>query len=223
MSYGSIVLDMDGVILDFEGDDFRWKYDAVREVLRSRGVDPSDFSRPQLDVFLGDEGVDACVESCEELGLDAGEVWEEIARKTTEARIEKVKTGEFTLYPEVKDVLEQLENMKLGLGVISNAPEKAVEAVITHYDLRRHLKYFRGVTGFDDLTARKPHPDHLKLAQAELKREPYAYAGDAESDLIAAREAGMDSVWVRRNDAKVDVRPDYEIENLREFLDIVEG
>lgn len=223
MTYGSVVLDMDGVILDFEGDNFRWKYDAVRDVLEKRGVDTSGFSRSELDAFLGDKGVDECVKACEEIGLNAGDVWEAVARRTTEARIDKMKTGEFTLYPEVKDVLEQLESMDKELGVISNAPEDAVEAVITHYDLRRHIKFFRGVTGFDDLTSRKPHPDHLKMAQAELKRSPYVYAGDAESDLIAARKAGMDSIWVKRADAKVDVRPDYEIENLEEFLDIIES
>ncbi|MFB6190030.1 MAG: HAD family hydrolase [Candidatus Nanohaloarchaea archaeon] len=221
MDYGSVVFDMDGVILDFEGDGFNWKYDAVREVLQERGVDPSGYSRTELDAFLGDRGVEACVEACNDLGLEAGDVWEDIARKTSEARIERVRSGEFTLFPEVREVLEQLEDMKLGLGVISNAPEEAVEAVITHYNLRKHFKFFRGITGFDDLTSRKPHPDHLRMAQAELKREPYIYAGDAESDLIAAREAGMDSAWVKRTDAKVDVRPDYEVKDLEEFIEVV--
>ncbi|MFB6147260.1 MAG: HAD family hydrolase [Candidatus Nanohaloarchaea archaeon] len=222
MSYGSVVLDMDGVILDFEGDDFRWKYDAVRSVLKDRGVDPSGFSRDELDAFLGDRGVEKCVEACEALGLNAADVWEAVARATTEARIEKIENGEFTLYPEVKDVLETLDSMQKRLGIISNAPDRAVQAVVTHYDIRNHFEFFRGIEDFDDLTARKPHPDHLEMAQAELKRDPYIYAGDAESDLVAAREAGMDSAWVKRNDATVDVRPDYEIKDLEEFLDIVE-
>lgn len=222
MSYGSVILDMDGVILDFEGDDFRWKYDAVRDVLRENGVDPSELSRTELDAFLGDRGVEECVEACDNLGLDAANVWESLARATTEARIVKMRCGEFTLYPGVKDVLERLESMQKGLGVISNAPDDAVEAVITHYNLRKHFKFFRGIENFEDLTSRKPHPDHLKLAQAELNREPYIYVGDAESDLIAAREAGMDSVWVRHAGANVDVRPDYEVQNLEEFLDILE-
>lgn len=221
MDYGSVVFDMDGVILDFEGDDFNWKYDAVREVLQERGIDPSDYSRGELDVFLGDRGVDKCIRACRNLGLEPSDVWEAIAQETSKARIERVESGEFALFPEVRRTLERLEDMKLSLGVISNAPEEAVEAVITHYGLRSHFKFFRGVTGFDDLTSRKPHPDHLRVAQAELKREPYIYAGDAESDLIAAREAGMDSAWIRRNDAKVDVSPDYEVKDLKEFIEVI--
>jgi len=220
MNYQSVVLDMDGVIFDFRGDDFKWKYDAVMEALQETGLETEGLSRSELDAFIGDKGLEECVEKCNSKGVDAREVWELIAEKTTESRIEMMESGEFCLFPEVKEVLKELKG-EVKLGVISNAPDVAVEAIINHYDLRKHFKYFRGVEDFDDLSSRKPHPDHLELARAELKREPFLYAGDAESDLIAARRADMDSVWVNRTEASMDVKPDYEIDNLREAVDIV--
>ncbi len=223
MEYRSVIFDMDGVLLNFEGDDFKWKYDAVREALREQGAGPEGFSRSQLDAFLGDKGIDACIEACKNLGLDPRTVWELIAEKTSAARREKIEDGSFSLYPDAEEVIERLRSAEVELGLISNAPEAAVEATVDYYGLRDHFKFFRGIVDFDDLPARKPHPDHLELAKAELKREPYIYAGDAESDLIAARNAGMDSVWVKRSDARIDVSPDYRVADTAEILDIVNG
>jgi len=221
MGYGSVVFDMDGVILNFEGDGFKWKYDAVRDALSQEGVDGSDFSRGKLDAFIGDKGTERFIEICSNWELDPATTWDVIAEKTSLARMEMIKDGQFSLYPEVKEVLDRLRDKEIELGLISNAPEKAVEVTVDHYKLRDHFKFFRGITSFEDSVARKPHPDHLVFAKAELKRPDYLYAGDAESDLIAARDAGMASVWVNRNGASLDVRPDYEIKELSDLIGLI--
>lgn len=221
MKYGSVVLDMDGVVLDFKGDNFNWKYEAVREVLREEGVDPKDFSREQLGAFMGDKGVRACVEKCNENDLDAEKVWTKIAEETSRKRAEKIKSGEFKLFPEIREVVEELHSLDIELGVISNAPEMAIEETITYFDLKKFFKFYRGIEDFEDLTDRKPHPDHLEFARAELKREPFLYAGDAESDIMAAKNADMDSAWVKRNGGNIDTAPDHTVSSLSELLDIV--
>jgi len=221
MKYGSVVLDMDGVILDFKGDDFKWKYDAVRKVLEEEGVDPGGFSREQLGAFMGDKGVRECIEKCNESNLDAEKVWTKIAEETSHRRAEKIKEGEFTLFPEVRETLEELHSLDIELGVISNAPEMAIEETISYFDLKKFFKFYRGIEDFEDLTDRKPHPDHLEFARAELKREPFIYAGDAESDIMAAKNAGMESVWVKREEGTVDTSPDYTVSSLEELMEIV--
>jgi len=220
MNYQSVVLDMDGVIFDFRGDDFKWKYDAVMEALQETGLETEGLSRSELDAFIGDKGLEECVEKCNSKGVDAREVWELIAEKTTESRIEMMESGEFCLFPEVKEVLKELKG-EVKLGVISNAPDVAVEAIINHYDLRKHFKYFRGVEDFDDLSSRKPHPDHLEFARVELEREPFLYVGDRNVDVEAAKNAGMDSAIVKRSYSDIRESPDYMIEDVFELLSIM--
>ncbi len=223
MEYGSVIFDMDGVVLKFDGgNDFKWKYDAVRDALRQLEVDPGEMSRLDLDAFMGDQGVEKCVEACEKQGIDPAETWEMIAEKTTRARVQMMKNGTFQLYPDAGNAIEVLREDEVELGLISNAPEMAVEATVNFYELKCHLEFFRGITSFRDLFSRKPHPDHLEFAKAELRRTPFLYVGDVESDIIAARDAGIDSVWVKRNGGAMDVKPDYEIESLDRLVGIVE-
>ncbi len=224
MEYGSVVLDMDGVVLNFEGgNNFRWKYDAVRSALEEMGVEPGGMERSELDAFLGDRGFKECVKACKEAGIDPGQTWELIAEKTTEARMCMMDEGRFSIYPDASEALEQLHSDDVQLGLISNAPEKAVEAMVDHFGMRDRFEFFRGITDFEDLTSRKPHPDHLEFARAELKRSPFIYAGDAESDVLAAKRADMDSVWIRRDGGSIDTRPDYVLESLDGQVALLRG
>ena len=217
MSYGSVVFDLDGVLLDSTGDE-RWKYDAVREALEELGVDASDLDETVLDSVLGDGGYEECIKVCKELGVNPQRAWSLVAEKTSEARMEMIEKHGFGLVEDAKQVLEELREEQVKLGVISNAPDQAVELVIDHFDLRGYFKFFRGVQSFEDLKDRKPHPNHLELAKFQLKREPYLYIGDHESDVEAAINAEMDSVWIHPDNHE---EPTYTVESLDELSSIV--
>lgn len=217
MNYRSVVFDMDGVILNFEGDNFKWKYDAVRKILREHGVEPEGMSREKLGKFLGDGGVKKCVEVCNNYGVDAEAVWTGIAEETSKRRAEKIKEDQFALFPEVREVIERLHDEDVQLGVISNAPEMAIMETVEYFDLKQYFDFYRGIEDFQDLSDRKPHPDHLNFARAELKRDPFLYAGDHESDVEAAIAAGMDSYWVNRYSRRIDQSPTYQAGDLKEL------
>jgi phosphoglycolate phosphatase-like HAD superfamily hydrolase len=221
MEYGSVIFDMDGVILNSLVDDENWKFEAVREALRDKNVDPEGLSRSELGAVMGDQGYKEVVRKSAELGLDPGEIWRHVAFKTTEARAGQIRDGNFEIYDGARQVIEFLHSEDVELGIISNAPEKAVEATIEYYDLKKYFKFYAGVRNFEDLQARKPNPNHLELAKAELKRKPMVYVGDAESDVIAAQRADLDSIWVNRSDSRGDVQPDYEISEMREMEELV--
>ncbi|MFB6215685.1 MAG: HAD family hydrolase [Candidatus Nanohaloarchaea archaeon] len=221
MKYNSVIFDMDGVVLDFRGNGFRWKYDAVRKVLKNHGVDPEGFSREKLGRFLGDHGVKSCVEACNAQGVDSKDVWTDIAEETSRRRAEKMKEGDFMLFEEVRDTLKTLKNQEVVMGLISNAPEMAIRETINFFDLKSFFRFYRGIENFEDLSDRKPHPDHLNFAKAELKRSPYLYVGDHESDIEAARRAEMDSLWINRGEGSKDTEPTYERKSIGELPDIV--
>jgi HAD superfamily hydrolase (TIGR01549 family) len=220
MEFKSVVFDMDGVILNSLVNSEQWKYDAVDQSLEERGLDPEELSKRQKDSLLGDKGYSHCVKTAKEVGVNPRKVWNLIAEKTTLARERQLENGDFELYDHAKDTIEALHEEEVELGIISNAPEMAVELAIEHFDLKRYFKFYAGVRNFEDLQARKPHPNHLELAKAELKRDPFAYVGDAESDLIAAQRAEMSSIWVKRSEASMDVTPDYEVKKVSEIKNI---
>lgn len=216
-----MVFDMDGVILNSLVNDEEWKYDAVNEALRSEGVDPNELSKDKKDSLLGDQGYAECVKTSKDVGVNPRKVWTEVAEKTTVARERQLENGDFELYDGTRETIKALHDNDIKMGIISNAPERAVELTIEHFDLKRFFKFYAGVRNFEDLRSRKPHPNHLEMAKAELKRDPYTYVGDHESDLLAARRAEMSSVWIRRENTQVNVKPDYTIDHVREIMDKV--
>lgn len=217
MKYGSVIFDMDGVLLNSLVEDEKWKYDAVRQALEEKDLEPSDVSRHDLERFLGDYGRQECIEACKEYDLNPDEVWELVAETTNLARIRKVKKGDFRLYSDARSFLEALHPRDPGMGVISNAPEAAVKTTMQFFNLEHYFNYYRGVESFQDLRKRKPHPDHLEIAEAELKKPPFLYIGDAASDIEAANRAGMDSAWINRKKSDEKSGADYEAIDLEEL------
>lgn len=221
MEFNSVVFDMDGVILNSLVDNEEWKYNAVNEALDEEGVDPESLSKEKKDSLLGDQGYSDCVKTAKDVGVNPRKVWNTVAEKTTLSREKQLENGKFELYDGARDTIESLHDKDIQLGIISNAPEMAVELTIDHFDLKRFFKFYAGVRNFEDLQARKPHPNHLELAKAELKRNPFTYVGDHESDLIAAHRAEMSSIWVKRTENEVDVTPDYTVTSAKEIQDVI--
>lgn len=222
MKYSSVIFDMDGVILNSLVKNEQWKYQAVRRALEKKDVNVREVSKKDLERFLGDYGRKQCISVCAEYGLDAAEMWKLIAETTNIARIEKIKNGDFRLYSDARSLLEALHVRDSGMAVISNAPEDAVKTTVQSFNISKYFEYYRGVESFEDLRERKPHPDHLKIAEAELKREPFLYIGDSVSDVKAAKNADMDCAWVRRKPVEQKVEADYIVEDLKELGDSLE-
>ncbi len=218
MDYGSVVFDMDGVILD-SMKDHSWTYDAVEKVARKEGVE-RELGENEKAALLGEQGTERCVRLCQELGLDSRQVWTEICGATTKARIREIKSNGMGLVDGVEEVVNQFHSQDVRLALISNAPDEAVEFVVKYFGLESRFDFYLGLRDFEDLALKKPAPDHLEVAKAELGRNPYLYVGDAESDVIAAHRANMDSAWLHPS-KESDVRADYELKTLNSLLEIV--
>lgn len=220
MAYSSVIFDMDGVLLNSLVNGEEWKYRAVDRALKDKDIDPDDLTQGDKNAVLGDQGYKACLKKSSSLGVDPREIWSIVAQETTEARREELDEGGFELYPGVKDTIKALHQRDIPMAVISNAPESAVKMMVESFDLKQYFKFYAGIRNFEDLRARKPHPNHLELAKAELKRNPFIYVGDSDSDLEAAERAGMDSIWIRRS-GDVQSGHSFEADHLSDITEYV--
>ncbi|MFB6203694.1 MAG: HAD family hydrolase [Candidatus Nanohaloarchaea archaeon] len=223
MGYDAAVFDMDGVILNSFVESEEWKFEAVRSALRNEGADPDGLERDELREILGDKGYKACVKKAMEVGVNPRDIWTEVAERTVSARKRQLENGDFQLYDGVRETLESIHR-EVEMALISNAPDEAVMLTVDHFDLKEYFEFYLGIRNFEDLQARKPHPNHLEVAKAEINKESPLYVGDAESDIIAAHRADMDAVWVNRdgvNPEKLDVSPEYEVREISEILEII--
>jgi HAD superfamily hydrolase (TIGR01549 family) len=217
MEYNSIIFDMDGVILNSFTESEEWKYEAVKSSIEELGASPEKIPKEDMDKILGDKGYGECIKACNKHGLNPRKAWKLVAEKTTLARIEKIKKGDFKLYEGVLETLKILRENEVKTALISNAPEEAVEATIQEFNLAKYFKFYRGIRNFEDLRERKPHPNHLEIAKAELKSNPYLYVGDSKSDIEAANNAKIASMWVHSRENNITDDPDYEVNTISEL------
>ena len=99
------------------------------------------------------------------------------------------------VYPGVFDVLEELTKKHVPLGVCTNKPSVMAEIVLDQLNL---APYFCGMTAGDDVDHPKPDGRHITetLKRMGASKEGAVMVGDSESDLAAARDAGIGAVAV---------------------------
>lgn len=105
--------------------------------------------------------------------------------------------GKLPAFAEAAGCLAQLQESGQHLFAFSNGSGKAVDAVLTHANLRT---YFADIVSVDEISTFKPHP----AVYAHFLRRSGAQGGDAwlvssnPFDVIGALAAGMQAAWVQR-------------------------
>ncbi len=139
--------------------------------------------------------------------------------------------------PVVRDMLILLREMNLRIGVLSNRDREFLLHELNYIENGTWADLFDTVVGGDDTKNRKPAPDPILKAIANLDTIPGAhcwYVGDSTTDIIAAKKAGVTSVFY--NGAKWEPdwvakifpgtknhphQPDYVVNDFNEFLELV--
>ncbi|WP_186394111.1 phosphoglycolate phosphatase [Stappia sp. TSB10GB4] len=105
-------------------------------------------------------------------------------------------TGRTSLLPGAKEVLAEGAASGLGLAVVTNKPEGFSRTILAHFGLDAVVPV---VVGGDTCATRKPEPDMLLHAAAQLGAVPATtvMVGDSGADVASARAAGMKVVLVR--------------------------
>jgi len=102
------------------------------------------------------------------------------------------------VYPEVKDSLSRLKQMRLKLGVVTRGYELDIEQILPRAGLE---EFFDICVGADTTGNRKPSPEAFKHALKRLEVEPEEaiFVGDSiEQDYFGAQKVGMKPVLIQR-------------------------
>jgi len=122
-----------------------------------------------------------------------------------------------TVYPGVVEALQVLGGRK---STASTKGTNGSRAILQQFGLLQHFDHVQGTDGFPC----KPAPDVILNALAALGAQPddCLMIGDAPSDMIAGKSAGVKTCAVRYGYGKEDElaqhQPDYWVADLRELL-----
>lgn len=165
------LFDLDGTVLDTSA---AHAY-AAEAALRGRGLpcDPAFVRR----FLIAQDGAAAGLP--EALYLS---VWQDMQPLYGEA-LPSVRP-----FPGAPETLHALAKASHRLGVVTSKQRWAVELELRQ---TRLADAFEVVVCRDDTSQHKPNPQPLLLAQARLGLSGGAYLGDQDTDVLAARAAGM--------------------------------
>lgn len=185
----AVVFDLDGTLIDSAPDLAR----AINAVLSEDGRD--NVSLAQVHRFIGD-GARVLVKRAM---AATGEVLTEDALDAVTTRFldhyGSHVAVDTVLFPGAGETLDHLKAHGLKIGICTNKPQAATEAVLRHFGLDRWVD---AIGGGDRFPVRKPDPGHLRGVLGDLAIPPTGtvMVGDNEHDMAVARAAGTGSVLV---------------------------
>ena len=150
----AVIFDMDGLLIDSEPF---WKQ-AEKRVFSAIGVEITDAlsaktmgmtTREATEFWLKHAGLSLSQEAMEKVGND---VIDEVASLTA---------SQGQALPGVHNLLEELKQHRLKIGLATNAPASLVPVVLERLDI---TAFFDNYVADDDVEQGKPHPAIYQLA-----------------------------------------------------------
>lgn len=165
-----ILFDLDGTLLDTLED----LADSVNHILAANGYPARTLA--EVRAFVGN-GAGQLIRKAAPEGTDVEALLSQFQRYYADHC--QIKTRP---YPGILEALAELSR-KYPLAIVSNKPDAAVKALCA--------QYFPGIPAMGETAQcpRKPAPDMVLRAMAELGVERCIYVGDSEVDIQTAHNA----------------------------------
>jgi HAD superfamily hydrolase (TIGR01549 family) len=216
MSYEAVLFDNDGVLVEPVGRSVLRR--ATWEAFDALGVsdpDPDDVDRVSIGVTP-----DLLSTVCATYDLDPERFWRARDYHSSHAQRAELRAGRAALY----DDFDAVRDVDAPRGIVSSNQQETVEFM---HDFFATRDLFATAYGRDptirSLSRKKPDPYYLHRALSDLDADAALFVGDSESDVLAARNAGLDAAFVRRphrESYELSVAPTYELDGLADLLDI---
>lgn len=133
-----------------------------------------------------------------------------------------------SIYPDVKQTIQQLSSEKYKLGIFSNtpwqSPGKLMDQLLKKFNL---IQYFPVRFYSGDLKLRKPNPKIFDpFLDLGLSRDCMIYIGDSSVDIQVSKNFGIPCIWVNRlnNLLPIDApKPDLVVQLLTEIPELIQN
>ncbi len=185
----TVIFDLDGTLVDTAPD----LCHALNHVLEQEGYPPLALEKMRPHVALGAAQIMAA--GLYEAGAKVPEnVFHDMVARMV-AHYEAHIAVDSRIYPGIEAVLTGMQRQNMTLAVCTNKYEHLAEKLLQEIGLR---DYFRAVAGGDSYPVKKPDPGHLTslLEQVNGRPERAVMVGDSDTDIAAARGAGIPVVAV---------------------------
>lgn len=211
-----LIFDLDGTLLDSLED----LADSANHVLASHGfpIHPVDAYR----YFVGD-GMPTLIRRILPEGQKEGEIFDTCLREF-KAYYDIHMYDKTTVYPGVKEVLEELQRRGIKIAVATNKAQFAVAPLMTDYF---PTITFSALIGQREGVPVKPDPQIVNdiLAASNCTQEETFYLGDTAVDMQTAHRAGIEAIgllWGYRTREELEgEHAEYIIAAPHEILDLL--
>lgn len=219
--YDSLILDYDGVLVTV--------LDRERRIEACCRVALAEFS--SRDISLSRESITTLSHSVapekiqsmsDKLDATPERLWR--FRDDVLATVLKDAADEGTKrpYPDVA----ALSDLDVPLGIASNNQLRVVEHSVEEYEMTDRFEAIHArEPELASLERKKPAPTLLERTWEDIGGSNPLYVGDKQKDIIAARRAGMEVAFVRREhnrDRQLEYEPTHEITSLQEIVPFFE-
>lgn len=210
MSIKLIIFDLDGTLIDSSID----ITNAINFAIQPYGIKPLTVNET---IELIGEGITKLIEKVLIRSQKEG-INKDILIQRFLDYYSKHLIDNTTVYPKVKETLEQLNTYKK--AVISNKRESLSVEILDRLGL---LKYLDLVVGSDTTPEKKPSPVPIfyVLSKLKVKPEEAVIVGDSNYDIEAGRAAGVKTIAVTYGYRPVELlkNADRLINSIDELID----
>lgn len=220
--YDAVIFDNDGVLVELSDRTLFRR--AAHDTFAAIGAD--DPPREHVDAlqFVANDRVTDTLEPlAADLGVDPETLWTTRDEFAATAQLNAVRHGAKSPYPDV----DQLADIDVPMGVVSNNQHATVDGVLREYDLTEHFETWYGRDhNLMGLRNKKPNPHYLNRAITDLDASNPLYVGDSRTDIVAAHRAGIDAAFLRRphrRDYDLEITPEHELQGLDDLHPLLNG
>lgn len=219
MGYRACIFDLDGTLADTLSS----LVFSVNETMKEIGM--PQITRDQCRQFVGN-GAKVLIEEALKAGGDEKLTRFEEAFEAYGRIFDANCTYQVKPYPGILEMLAQMKERGMKLGVLSNKPDAQAVHVVSEIFGK---DVFEAVQGQKEGIPRKPDPTAaLSMArQFGARPEETLYIGDSEVDAATGKAAGMDTVLVswgfRSKEALRAASPNRLVDKTEEITAIIRG